>query len=213
VNVHSYQDIALENPYINAGLLVKNSVNRDIYGGLKGSLGAKASYVLKVAYTKLTDQYFFVNDSLTKLRNTFTVVYDDGDLFNGYAEVNYDYSEQLSFKAKTNYNDYKLDHQAYAWHKPNFDFTFSTLYNMRNKILVNLDAVAVGKRYAKDFVVNQRVKSLAGIVEFNLGVEYRYTKILSAWIHLYNFTAAKYYSWNQYPTQRFSVMAGFTYAL
>jgi hypothetical protein len=216
VNTHSYQDVSLENPFIDAGLRVKNSVNRDIYGGLKGSLGSKASYVLKVAFSKLKDQYFFVNDSLTKLRNTFTVVYDNGDLFNGYAEVNYDYSEQLAFRAKANYYDYKLDHQLYAWHKPNFDFTFSTIYNMRNKILVNLDVIAVGKRYAKDaryYLINPRVKSLAGVIDFNLGVEYRYTKILSAWVHLYNFTASKYYSWNQYPTQRFSAMAGFTYSL
>ena len=213
VNVHSYQDIAFENPFINPGLLVKNSVNRDIYGGFKGSLGAKASYILKVDFTKLKDQYFFVNDSLTKLRNTFTVVYDNGDMFNGYAEVNYNYSESLSFVAKANYYKYTLDHQTYPWHKPKFDVTFSTLYNMRNKILVNFDILGLGKRYAKDYNPLQRNKSIAGVVDFNLGLEYRYTKILSAWIHFNNFTAAKNYDWNQYPSQRFNVMVGFTYAL
>jgi hypothetical protein len=213
VNTHSYQDIAFENPYIHPGLLVKNSVTRDIYGGLKGSLGAKASYILKVDFAKLKDQYFFVNDSLSTLRNTFTVVYDNGDKFNGYAEVNYDYSEHLSFAAKANYYKYTLEHQAYAWHKPDFDFTFSTIYNLRNKILINFDVLAVGNRYAKEYSVNQKTKSLAGVVDFNLGVEYRYTKILSAWIRLYNFTAAKYYEWNQYPTQQFNVMVGFTYSL
>ena len=130
-----------------------------------------------------------------------------------HTEVNYNYSESLSFVAKANYYKYTLDHQTYPWHKPKFDVTFSTLYNMRNKILVNFDILGLGKRYAKDYNPLQRNKSIAGVVDFNLGLEYRYTKILSAWIHFNNFTAAKNYDWNQYPSQRFNVMVGFTYAL
>jgi hypothetical protein len=210
---HSYHNIAFENPFITPTLLVKNSVTRSMYGGVKGSLGAKASYIIKVDFSHLKDHYFYVNDTASVLRNTFTVVYDNGTMFNGYAEMNYDYSELLSFGLKANYYDYNLEHEKYAWHKPNFDLTFSTNYNLRNKILVNFDIVAVGKRYAKEFSVNQPDKVLSGTIDFNLGIEYRYTKILSAWLKLNNITASKYYKWNQYPTQRFNAMAGITYSL
>lgn len=211
---HSYQEIAFENPFINPNLLVKNSnVKTSFYGGVKGSLGAKASYVLRVDFSTINDQYFFVNDTTTKLRNQFTVVYDNVDLFNGYGEINYDFSESLVFGLKGNIYKYTVVREQYAWHKPTYDLTFSTKYNLRNKILVNLDVLSVGKRYAKEYSKLITSKELPGIVDFNLGLEYRYTKILSAWIHFNNLTAAKYYTWNQYPAQRFNLMVGFTYSL
>lgn len=211
---HSYRDIAFENPFINPHLLVKNSnVKTSFYGGVKGSLGAKASYVLKIDLSHIDNQYFFVNDTTIRLRNQFTVVYDNVDLFTGYAEINYDFSESLLFGVKGNIYKYTLDKEQYAWHKPTYDLTFSSKYNLRNKILVNLDVLALGKRYAKEFSKTLTSKELSGIVDFNIGLEYRYTKILSGWIHFNNITAAKYYTWNQYPAQRFNLMLGFTYSL
>ena len=211
---HSYQEIAFENPFINPNLLVRNSnIKTSFYGGVKGSLGAKASYVLRVDFSTINDQYFFVNDTITKLRNQFTVVYDNVDLFNGYGEINYDFSESLVFGLKGNIYKYTVVREQYAWHKPSYDLTFSSKYNLRNKILVNLDVLSVGKRYAKEYDKLITSKELSGIVDFNLGLEYRYTKILSAWIHINNLTAAKYYTWNQYPAQRFNLMVGFTYSL
>jgi len=211
---HSYRDIAFENPYVNPNLLVKNSnVKTSFYGGVKGSLGSKASYILKVDFSHISNQYFFVNDTTNKLRNQFTVVYDNVDLFNGYAEINFDYSERISFGVKGNIYNYTLEKELYAWHMPTYDLTVSSKYNLRNKILVNLDVLALGKRYAKEFSKTLTSKELSGIVDINLGLEYRYTKILSAWIRLNNLTAAKYYTWNQYPAQRFNLMIGFTYSL
>jgi hypothetical protein len=49
--------------------------------------------------------------------------------------------------------------------------------------------------------------------DFNLGIEYHYTKILSLFLQFKNLTASRYLIWNQYPAYRFQVMAGLTYAL
>jgi hypothetical protein len=214
VNQHSYQDIATENPFIRPDLLVSNSnTTLSFYGGIKGSLGEKASYIVKADVSKINHQYFFVNDSTTRLQNQFTVVYDDVNLLSGYCEINYDYSDELSFVTKANLYQYSLTKEQYAWHKQPFDITFSTRYNMRNKILINLDVIGMSKRYAKEYNTTQRSKELPGVADFNLGIEYRYTKILSAWIHFNNLTASKFETWNQYPAQRFNMMLGFTYSL
>jgi hypothetical protein len=214
INNHSYRDVASENPYINPMLLVKNSNDKfSFYGGLKGSLGDKASYIVKVDFSRIDNQYFFVNDTSSRLQNMFAVVYDDGTLFNGYAEITYDYSENLSFGLKGNMYRYTIDHELYAWHKPASDLTITSKYNLRNKILVNLDVLALGKRYAKVYSNTMTSKELSGVLDLNIGLEYRYTKILSAWIHFNNLAASKYYMWNQYPAQRFNLMVGITYSL
>jgi uncharacterized protein YxeA len=214
IREHSYRSIAEENPFIRPDLKVRNTLaSASIFGGLRGSLGANASFIAKAEFTQFKYDYFFVNDTSTELQNQFAVVYDNTQRFNLYLETNYDYSQSLSFALKANYNNYHLDKEAYAWNRPNFDLTFSTKYNLRNKILVNLDVISIGKRYAKLYDKVENKKELPGIVDFNIGLEYRYTKILSAWLKVNNLTASKYYMWNNYPTQGLNLMVGITYSL
>jgi hypothetical protein len=73
----------------------------------------------------------------------------------------------------------------------------------------------LGERYAKIYnqTRNGSYKTIPSVLDFNFGAEYRYTKILSFWLHLNNFTASKYYIWNQYPAQRFNMMVGMSYSL
>lgn len=211
---HSYQSIASENPFIRPNLLVQNSNDQfTFYGGIKGSLGSKASYILKFDGSQIDHQYFYVNDSTTILQNQFTVVYDNVSQLNVNLDVNYDLSSEWSFTAKINYYKYSLSHLLYAWQKPASDAIFSAKYNLANKILINLDILELGKRYALQYKSLEPYKVIPGVLDFNLSAEYRYTKILSFWIHLNNFTASKYYAWNQYPTQRFNMMVGFGYSL
>ena len=47
----------------------------------------------------------------------------------------------------------------------------------------------------------------------NLGLEYRYSKLLSFWARFNNLAAQRYYLYNNYPSYRFRVMLGLTYAL
>lgn len=211
---HSYRDIASENPFIRPNLNVKNSnMKLNFYGGLKGSLGSKASYVLKFDYSSLDNQYFFVNDTTSVLHNLFTAVYSAVDIFTEHAEINYDVTEQISLGLKTNFYQYNLISEQEAWHRPKMDMAVSAQYNLRNKILIDFDILALGKRYAKEYTPKPMAKELSSALDFNLGIEYRYTKILSFWLHFNNFTASRYYIWNQYPAQRFNLMAGFTYSL
>ena len=54
-------------------------------------------------------------------------------------------------------------------------------------------------------------KELPGIIDLNLGVEYRLSKLLSVFADFNNIGSVKYYEWNQYPAQRFNFMLGGTY--
>lgn len=212
VRQHSYADIFYENPFIRPNLLVNNSYLRmGNYGGLKGSLASKASYVAKLDFSRVKNQYFFVNDSTLPILNQFGVVYDDYTQVTVSGELNYQISESIGLNANVNFYQYQMANEDYAWHKSNFDLMLSATYNLRNKIIANIDIIGMGKRYAK--LPGNAVKELSGVADINLGLEYRYTKILSAWLKLNNVAASKYDVWNFYPTQRFNFMLGITYSL
>lgn len=213
VKNHSYQETAWENPYIRPDVVVRNTDGKlNLYGGVKGNLGSKSSYILKVGLYDTNNNYFYVNDS-SRLWNQFKVIYDEGTLFNFSGELTYDATESLSFWLKANYNSYNLTRELHAWHKPKFDLTFNPRYNLKNKIIASLEAYYMGTRYAKPYALTEDPIKLKGALDLNLMLEYRYTKILSGFVQFRNLSASKYHYWNQYPSQRFMVMFGMTYAL
>lgn len=213
VKNHAYHEIAWENPYIRQDLVVRNTDSKlNLFGGVKGNLGSKSSYIVKLGVYTANNYYFYVNDS-SRMWNQFKVVYDEGDIFNLSGELTYDATESLNFRLNANFNNYNLTREMYAWHKPKFDLTFNTRYNLRNKIIASLETYYIGKRFAKPYAMNAPAIELKGAVDLNLLLEYRYTKILSGFIQFRNLAASQYQYWNQYPSQRFSVLLGMTYAL
>jgi hypothetical protein len=60
--------------------------------------------------------------------------------------------------------------------------------------------------------IDPKVEDLDGYLDLHLGLEYRYTKRLSAFLDVSNLSASKYERWYRYPVQRGLVLGGLTYA-
>ena len=105
------------------------------------------------------------------------------------------------------------------WNKPAWDGKLSFKYNLRNKILANADLYGLSNRFVEfgpmpySGATDPEVKELPVFFALNLGVEYRYTRILSFWTRLNNLSFNRYSDLKFYPSQRFLFMAGFTYSL
>ena len=215
LEVNNFQKIAWENPWVKSGVQVINTNHKlNMYGGLNGNINSSLSYKLRASYKLVNDMYFYVNDTLDDLGNQFYTEYDDVQLSTIYGEILAQPIDNLSLFISGNYYKYAMTDQDRPWHKPAWDLTISTRYNLREKILVNADIIGSGKRYVKTYDSSGANElTLDGIVDINLGIEYRYTKILSAFLRFYNITSSRYQKWNQYPGQGFIVMGGITYSL
>ena len=212
-DVNHYSKIIRENPYITSNLAVQNTNNLFIgKAGFRGKLSKSLSYNLGVDYSIINGMYFFVNDTSTKYDNTFTVEYDNVKLTTYSAEVYWAKTKKLSFGLKGEYFQYRMDSLLKPWHKPEYEITLTTRYNLRDKILVNFDIFAISQRFAKDMYNVKTPIKLGGTIDVNLGVEYRYNKLISAFVKFNNIAAVKYYKFNQYPTQRFNIMLGLSYS-
>jgi len=196
------------------GMKLKSTSHKFIVtGGLKGSLTSNISYDASFNYSLVDDMYFYVNDSVPLLKNHLTAVQDDYEAFRIYGELSYRYSEKLWFHVNQNIYRYNLDTELHPWHRPLYDLTFSTRYNLRNKILANLDIFYAGQQYARNFNTAEDPYLIAGTLDFNIGVEYRYTEIMSVFLRLNHILGSENFIYYQYPTMRFNLMAGFTYSL
>jgi len=212
---NSYQKISEENPWILPGKKVYNTSHKLILtGGIKGNLSTKVSYILYANYSIIDSMYFFVNTStygLNPLNNRFTVESDNVELTKFLGELTIAPSSKINFFFRAEYDSYKMNKLAKPWHKPDFSALGSIRYNLRDKIVLNLDIFSTGKRYVKVSDTSNKIKSLEGITDINLGVEYRYNKKISGFLNLNNITSAKQDIYYLYPMYRFNVKLGLTY--
>ena len=214
---HSYAETILENPYLNPGQTIKPTYYKmDVILGFRGNISSRIGFNVGFSYKDVKDMYFYVNDTIDLLENKFTVIYDNGNIMNLHGELSYKKSEKFNAILKAAFYKYELDKEKYASHKPDYEITLSGRYLLQEKFIVTTDIFALSKRYAKNIdaisTQNEYVE-LEGIIDINLGVEYRYTKVLSAFLKLNNLGAVKYDFYNQYPSQGFNFMFGLVYSL
>ena len=105
-----------------------------------------------------------------------------------------------------------MTNEAEPWHKPEFDTSLETEYLYKERLLLNADLFLVGKRYAKSDDPLIGMTKLKAITDINLGCEYYFTKMFSAFLNLNNILGSKYYIWNNYPVQGFNFLGGIKYS-
>jgi len=220
---NSYRSLTTTNPFMLSNLPYKNTDNAlSLFGGLRGALSSKLSYDAKVLYGRYNNMAYFLADynasSDNAFANRYRVIYMNTNYLNVNAQVKYQFKEKLTFIAKGNYYGYKIidTSNVKPWHKPAYDITFSANYNLKSKIILKADSFAIGSQWAQQQVTANNVTvlqatQLPGIVDMNLGAEYRYTKMLSFWVSFNNIGNYRYYRWDKYPTQRFNFMVGLSF--
>jgi hypothetical protein len=214
LELNNYAKIMDENHFITPGLKIKNTSHKLIvYGGVKGSISKEVRFRADISFSSIANMYFFVNDTTTELQNTFAVEYDDVDMIKYRGELAVDPSDQLKITAGFNYYNFNMLQLAKPWHKPSFDLTLSAVYNLKEKIIFNADLLVLGTRYAKTSAVTADYMKLDPVIDINLGIEYLFSKVFTLFFNMYNIAGNSYLLWNQYPSQRFNFIAGFTYKL
>ena len=212
VQKNNFKSIVEENPFAISTVTPFNTINKlMINGGLKGNFSNTITFNAAVNYNQVKDMQFFYNDSVYPFK--FNVLYDDADVFNLHAEISYLQNEKLNISLHVDQYSYSTDIQSQAWHKPNSVVSIVAKYNLHDQFFAEVSLFAHGTQYARGlsgkYIVDEKID---GYQDVNLGLEYRYTKVLSLYLHLNNLGFSRYYRWNGYPSERFNLLGGLTYA-
>ena len=211
---NSFYSLTTENPFIVSGTLLSTSSTKyDIYGGIKSNISRTLNFSASASYSNIKDMPFYVNDTNLVFQNKFLVIYDNVKLLHVTGEFAFQQAEKYKLLIGGNFYNYKMSNELKAWHKPIFDAYIDFYYNINNKFIVFTGITGRSNIFAKKY--NNGVadyKTIDGFADISLGLEYRYSKILSAFLNINNLTSIKYYKWNNYPSYGFNLMAGVTYA-
>lgn len=213
-----------ENPFINTKTLVVANTNQkyNLYIGIRGSLSKYFTFNTSFSRQELETMPLYTKDFSNALENQFTVIYDTVSLSQISGELAHQKLEKIKVILRGDYFAYSPKNELKAWHKPDMKISLSGIYDLSDKIVVRADFFFINKQYAKAYktitdvnnvmVTTEEAKELKGVFDANLGVEYRYTKKLSAFINFNNIGAVRYQKFEDYPTQRFNVLGGLTYS-
>ncbi len=212
---NSFDALATENPFVISNPAMHNTITRvRVYGGLRTAIGERVNFTARVSTESLKNIALFSADTALFFQNRFHVLYDDGNLLTLKAELNYQTAEKLNISWMVMYRDFNLKTETYAWHEPAFNTRLDVKYNLGNKILANAGVQYLAGMKVQSFKNNMEVVTdLPNILDINLGVEYRYSSLISGFLRLNNLAASRYYRWQHYPGHRFNFMLGVTYAL
>jgi len=214
INKGSYDALSTENPFIISAIPLQYTEEKfNFTGGITSSPGKYVDVTASITNSNIDNMHFFINDTTNFFGNTFTLLFDDVSILKVSAECSYQKNERFSLLLRANYYSYNMDLEAKPWHKPEYDIYLSAMYNIQKKIIIKTDIFAYGKSFAKEYENGTAfAKELKAFIDINLGVEYRYTKILSAFLNINNLTSNRYFRWNNYPSQKFNFMAGLSYS-
>jgi len=227
----SWQELSESNPFVSPlpGTGFSN-VRSDIGLGVHGALGNSFSYNLRINNSQIDNYPFFarttypdpglVPEALDEAgfmpNQPFHVVYDDIRKLQVTGELFYRFGERVSMHLRGDYYDYTLDELQKAWHKPEFELSFSTNYNIQDKIILTAEVLGRDKTYGALYTTGedqpQEFELHDLYADVNLGIEYRYSKRLSVFLNFSNIVNDEYERWLGYPTQGFNFLGGMSFA-
>jgi hypothetical protein len=221
ISRQNYRDLSAENPFIISNLKLGFTQEKfKFYGGVTSNIGRNLDLSAAVSFSTFDNMPFFVNDTTSLLENKFTLVYDDVNILRLSADATFRTADKLSLTVHGVYQKFDMASEEKPWHKPAMSIGLTGRYNIREKIVLTGDLSLNGKSYARVLLplaeqtkfIKFEASELKGYADVSLGLEYRYTKLLSAFLQFNNIGNVRYFRWNNYPSQRFNFMAGITFA-
>ncbi|MCF8304000.1 MAG: hypothetical protein K9I94_12050 [Bacteroidales bacterium] len=227
---NTFDQYRRENPFVFSLIKTENTYNKmEFYGGFKAAFARRFDFNARVSHAQIDHMPFYrFNDdrSMNVLsivpaipNNRFDVWFDDVTLLNVNAELSYDRPDKLNVLLGGNYYRYTMDQLEKPWHKPDYDVYLNGRYNIQDKFMITANLRSEGKSYAKKFHYNSSGNTSSGTTfkipawtDLSFGVEYRYNKMLSGFLNFNNVLNKRYQQWLDYPSQKFNVLGGVTYA-
>ncbi|MBK9638940.1 MAG: hypothetical protein IPO63_14465, partial [Bacteroidetes bacterium] len=153
-------------------------------------------FVGSVKWARIKDQAFYYANF--EIPSTFGVVYDKATLLNFRGSLEYKQSEKINLAFSADYNKYKTDQLSEQLYIPALRVGISGQYAIAEKIFIKADVFVnsevTGNTYTSDSShVFSHLVNIKGWVDANLGIDYRYSKVLSAFVSLNNIGFSRYF--------------------
>ncbi len=222
LELNSYSQMLQEVPFLTPDQEIRPTETKyQFYFGIKGDIDQLFKYDLSGGYGKINNIQFFgadglfdsidtLNRSAYNFSNTFSALYDNGNVSNVKAEVSYFPLANLVVDGGFNYNSYKLDNYEKIYNVPEIKAHIGAKYALLNqKLILGMKGIFASSKTTNSFSYTQvenplmpgsyfysgvenRDDKVSGYMDLNLSAEYKVHKNFSIFALGNNLTGSKY---------------------
>jgi len=211
---NSFQYLAGLNPYMEQPTSQFNTEVRDLFGGIKGSLGTHVTYLAKMSFIKDVNLPLFVNDYQgdTTTGKTFTTLEE-------YQLKNLQFHGELAFTAASHFsltvaadvnNYYSIKTYAQPWGLVPASLTAKLRWQPVKDVTFKADLFTWGQPYYQD--KNDKAYRNNGAFDLNAGVEFSISRSVGLWLDCNNIFNNQYQLLNQYQVLGFNILGGVVFS-
>jgi hypothetical protein len=214
VQRNTYFSFVSENPFLGPSDQLLNTINNyKIEGGIEGQFQEVFHYRAGINVGRFNNLHFFANSFADSSR--FEIVYDDkSTVFNINAELGFKISEFYSLGSRLDLNQYDLNTQAAAWHRPLWEVRVNNQFTPFEKLLVQANLNFMGGLKARGTTVIEtnpprvEVVNLKTIADLQLKADFKISNRLSIFAEGNNILNGKNTRWLNYPVRGIQLIGG-----
>ena len=204
---NTYRNLTAVNPYLETLAFQTNTKEIEYYGGIKATVGRHFSFSGKAGLVHFTNMQLFINDT-TSVNNAFTLSNESrvNDL-RVHGDLSYVNQDKFTVTAGLTFNGYTgMKDNAKAWNTVPVEFTSSLRWWAFKQVMLKGDFYAFGGGNYLD--KGNLAKAFNGGKDLSAGVEFKISKMFSAWLDVNNILNNKYERWHSYEVYGLNVLGG-----
>ncbi len=209
INKNTYRNLSYINPYIKTLDAQKNTLETEIYGGIKSSIGKHILFTAKAGFIKYKDYQFILNDTASASDGKSFVLSTEPKLnnFRLHGDLSYIIQDKFNLTGSITFNGFTgMKVNERAWNTIPVEFNASARWNLNKKLLLKSDFYFfAGGHYLEKGNLS---RTFNGATDWSVGGEYKIKKQFSAFIDLNNIFGKNYERWHNYPVYGMNVLGG-----
>ena len=209
INKNTYRNLSYINPYIKTLDAQKNTLETEIYGGIKSSIGKHILFTAKAGFIKYKDYQFILNDTASASDGKSFVLSTEPKLnnFRLHGDLSYIIQDKFNLTGAVTFNGFAgMKVNERAWNTIPVEFNASARWNLNKKLLLKSEFYFfAGGHYLEKGNLS---RTFNGATDWSVGGEYKIKKQFSAFIDLNNIFGKNYERWHNYPVYGMNVLGG-----
>ena len=204
---NTYRNLSEINPYLKTLSRQLNTKEIEYYGGIKATLGKHFNFNAKAGLVTYTNLPFFINDTATD--NKAFVISNETGVRNlrVHGDISYINQDKFTVTAGLTFNGYAgMKSNAKAWSTIPMEFTSAVRWQAFKQVLLKADFYAFGGGHY--LVKGNSSKIFSPGSDLSAGIEFKISKMFSAWMDVNNIFNTKYERWHNYPVYGLNLMGG-----
>lgn len=238
LKINTFSDLLQQNPFILSDQYLRPTETKyHFYVGLRGDFDETIKYDFSAGYGKMKDIMFFkgndlfdydytLNRSAYNFANTFSAIYDDGNVSDIKGSIQYFPLANLVLDGELRFTKYDLKNYEDIYNVPLFTATIGAKYTMLDKkLLLGFKGIFATDRttnsYSVEAVPNplvlnsmmyqsaeDRNDKVGGYADINLSAEYKIHKNFSIFALGNNLLSSKYQTYKGYKVLGAQILGG-----